>query len=59
MLTTRELFIVNIFNELHDELADTCESMLSDEKEEAKTSLRNLFVKVERLKTLTTEDDES
>lgn len=59
MFTNRELFIINLFDRLHKEVANTCESMLSDDKEEAKSSLKNFFISVEHLRTLTTEDDES
>lgn len=58
MFTNREVFIINLFDKLHEEVANTCESMLSEDKEEAKTSLKNLFISVEHLRTLTTEDDE-
>lgn len=58
MFTPREKFIISLFNDLQQKVADTCESMLSDDKGEAKSSLNELFINVDILRQLTTEDDE-
>ena len=58
MFTPREKFIIKLFDSLQQRVADTCDSMLSDEKREAKSSLNELFMQVDMLRQLTTEDDE-
>lgn len=58
MFTNRELFIISLFDKLQQDVADTCESMLSDDKNEAQSSLKNLFISIEHLRSLTIEDDE-
>lgn len=58
MFTQREKFIINIFNELQQDVADACDGMLSNNRAESLASIKNLLISIEALKSLIKEDEE-
>jgi|TARA_B100001287_G_scaffold135375_1_gene113917 hypothetical protein len=59
MFTPREKFIIKVCEELHDDVADTCDSLLDIDKQQAKSSVRRLVGAVDILQNLIKEDDET